>query len=467
MHLLKGREILIEVKPINSQISGDNLVLTWLRQKTSYIVDNIAAIQQYGTTNWDGTVYRVNKDGTFQTGYMSKIVDLLNEVNVKVTLSSGSGNVFGTEVIKTFNNLTLYSHQVNAIQSVLTNKIANLPFIRGVVNAATNAGKSIIIAGIISQLKDGYCLVLIHNKLVFDQLVELFEKTNFSIGKISASHMSFGKITVAMERTFFSRYKEHTVVQQFVSKCSAVIVDEVHRASSQDYQQILYNCPAFSRIGFSGTAFEGTQRQAEIIEGMFGGIITQITNEQMISENISSRVVVDVYPVEYSKWAAFGTYREKLRSLYSNLGRIAIIKHVLSTYPKNVLIVVDTVEYAKELQVYLSEFNVPLISGDCTPKERKELLANFEQGNYDALITTSVLQEGVNVKDIRTLIYAVVGTSSIKLKQFIGRALRKKLYDNACKVIEFADALEPFHEHHLARVEIYKNEKFELCKKTL
>jgi len=341
-----------------------------------------------------------------------------------------------------------------------------MPFVRGIVNAATNAGKSLIIGAILCNF-EGYALVLIHNQLVFKQLVQLCKDLGLNTGEIRADKLQFGKVTVAMERTFFKRYITDTAVQQYVSRVGLVITDEVHRASGSNYQSLLLECPAFSRIGFSGTSLEGTQAQQEAIKSSFGAVLVDITNDEMIDAGVSSEVMVEIFKISYNKWAKFDDYATRLRSMYKNNQRLEIIKKVVKEYSRGILIVVDKVEHGKELQYWLNDqYSVDFIHGELDAATRELMLRRFEENEIDALITTSVLQEGVNIKGIRTIVYAAGGKSSIKVKQFIGRGLRKKEEDNHLRVVDFFDDTTNLDEHSKARIEIYKKEKFkvnEIC----
>lgn len=464
MFLLKNAKVEIEVKA-HSCIIKHNFAKTYLRNNTKYVIENIKSVQSYGNTKWDGTIYLVNTDGSFKTGYLQEFVSILTELGAIVTLTGEKSTLFNEAYGDKYGDFTLFPHQKEAVKTVLDSKVLGIPFVRGIINAATNTGKSLIMGAILSNY-NGYALVLIHNQIVFKQLVKLFTDLGMNVGEISASKISFGKVTVAMERSFFSRYKTHGVLQQYVQKVGLVIADEAHKCASSNYQDLLYQCPALSRLAFSGTTLEGTQQQQELIKSAFGSVLIDITNAEMIEAGISSDVTVEIHKIEYGKWSKFDDYPTRVRSMFNNTQRLEIIKRVVSTYSRGILIVVDKSEHGKELQYWLNEtFNVDFIHGELSMDARALMIRRFEDGEIDALISTSVLQEGVNIKGIRTVVYAAGGKSPIKIKQFIGRALRKKDEDNHVIVVDFYDNTTSLDEHSKERIEIYKKETFKIVEK--
>jgi len=310
-------------------------------------------------------------------------------------------------------------------------------------------------------------LILIHNKLIFDQLVKMYKELGIEVGEIRHDKMKLGKITIAMEKTFMSRYKSTEAIQQFTEHIGLLVVDEVHLAAGLNYQNVLDRIPAYNRIGFSGTALAGNQKQIRAITEQFGSVITEITNEEMIEKGVSSPVTVEVHDIAYSKFAAFDNYNTLLRTMYNSKARLEVMKNVLQYYKKNILIFVSTVEQGEVIEYWLRDagFVVKFIHGDLAMKDKTDSLTNFGKGHFDALISTSIIQEGVNIKDIRTLIFAAAGKSVIKVKQVIGRGLRKKEFDNDLTVVEFNDKVKGFDKQSEARIETYKAENFKIIYK--
>jgi superfamily II DNA or RNA helicase len=70
-------------------------------------------------------------------------------------------------------------------------------------------------------------------------------------------------------------------------------------------------------------------------------------------------------------------------------------------------------------------FLIPAITYLTPKKERREILENFRKGNYQTIVTSQVLDEGIDVPDA-TIGYILSGTGSTRAYiQRLGRLLRK------------------------------------------
>ena len=91
------------------------------------------------------------------------------------------------------------------------------------------------------------------------------------------------------------------------------------------------------------------------------------------------------------------------------------------------------------------------------------MLNNTKNNNIDVLISTSVLDEGVDISGINAIIYARGMVSSRKLLQGIGRGLRKKSDGSRLRFYDFIDNMHSsLLQHSLNRYHTLKNEKFDI-----
>lgn len=467
MTSLQGLTASLELKIHKSKLlSRDRAILKALREATFYTIDNLDGIKTYGKVgdDWDGRIDIIDWAGHFDTGYFEQIYNFLVTEGVTVTIIDTERSLaFNQFYSSQYGKYTLFEHQYACLGDILTHNLGGVSFVRGIVNAATNSGKSLILAALAMNYHK-YTLIMIHNRLVFKQLVELFKELGVVVGEVRHDKMQFGKITIAMEKTFLSRYRRMDMFHEYCQQVGLLIVDEVHRAGSEDYDKLLSYIPCFNRVGFSGTSLEGTQKQQHNIISSFGSVLTQITNQQMIEKGISSEVVVEVHNIPYGKYAALDSYKTLTTSMYNNRARLAVMSQCLKSYKRGILIVCDKVEHAEILAYWLrfENYKVEIIEGKSSTAARTALLADFEACEIDALITTSVLKEGVNIKNIRTLVFAMAGKSPIAIKQFIGRGLRAKEEDNTLTVVEFLDQVKNYREQSLARIDIYTSEGFKI-----
>jgi superfamily II DNA or RNA helicase len=83
-------------------------------------------------------------------------------------------------------------------------------------------------------------------------------------------------------------------------------------------------------------------------------------------------------------------------------------------------------------------FLIPCLLNHCGKKERLEILQGLEQGTYGALVANQVLDEGVDLPEVKVAIVIGGMASSRQAKQRLGRILRKRgntkarLYEIVC-----------------------------------
>ena len=91
-----------------------------------------------------------------------------------------------------------------------------------------------------------------------------------------------------------------------------------------------------------------------------------------------------------------------------------------------VLIVVNSIEHGENIAEYLGETDneYAFIQGKNTTEERADILNRVRSGDLKVLIGTKVMDEGIDIPNIRYMIYASAGKSFVQTLQRIGRLLR-------------------------------------------
>ena len=85
-----------------------------------------------------------------------------------------------------------------------------------------------------------------------------------------------------------------------------------------------------------------------------------------------------------------------------------------------------------------SRFLIPCLLNHCKGSERQEVLRGFEEGRYPALVANRVLDEGVDLPEVKVAVVIGGTASSRQAKQRLGRVLRKAgnaratLYEVVC-----------------------------------
>ena len=83
-----------------------------------------------------------------------------------------------------------------------------------------------------------------------------------------------------------------------------------------------------------------------------------------------------------------------------------------------------------------NQFLIPFITHKSKKEERQDVLKGFKEGRYAAIVTSKVLDEGVDVPDAELGIIVSGTGSSREFIQRLGRLLRPKQNDKMAKLIE-------------------------------
>lgn len=411
-------------------------------------------------TRDDSRASFLTKKNAFLTGLLPIVIALLESKGVEYHIEDARINKAEGKPVLTL-EADLRERQEAVVQAVFKH-----PFwMRGVIDAATNFGKSWIIGSLCTSFKDYSVLVLVHRQELFTQVVEFLSQINLPVHVFGTYKKQrcrdYGRgITVAMQKSLHNDIGS-SAMQQYLQSLNVVIVDECHRATGPQYTQILGYCDAYIRLGMSGTPFTGDGRHDLAVEGIFGPTLAKVTNEDLIADGVSLKPTVHIY--ELTEYALGYNYQHEKSLMYNSVQKIGVIRQeILKNLDNYFLIAVSEKEHGQILFENLIDLptTVEFIYGG-DPK-REEKLQDFKDGKFKVIISTEILKEGVNLPKINTLINAAPGKSVVWVKQFVGRVLRTDGINTECKVIDFLDTGANLLAQSRQRANIYHNEKFEV-----
>jgi superfamily II DNA or RNA helicase len=123
-------------------------------------------------------------------------------------------------------------------------------------------------------------------------------------------------------------------------------------------------------------------------------------------------------------WEAFQAYREYKRLERAAGGKLLKLAELLQQHARD-RIIIFTADNATVYQI-ARQFLVPAITHQTKTRERKQVLERFHSGEYSVVVTSQVLNEGVDVPAANVGI-VLSGSSTIRENvQRLGRLLRKK-----------------------------------------
>jgi superfamily II DNA or RNA helicase len=455
---------------------------------------------------WDGMIKFVSDKNTFPIGLIPHVLDICEKLGIDAQVTDKRKPVFIPSHIPTqLGGKTLRDYQVNCVEDVFTNSIDDIPFPRGIISAATNAGKSLIAAAIVRSLRPEIsCLILVHKIEIFNQFVRWFEEYfDESIGVYNSKENRIQNITIGMITTLHARRKKPEV-KAMLQHYQCLIVDECHHASSDSWARVIGKSKAYYKIGLSGTALKLAPHRNMKLIGLFGPVITNITNKQLVDEGYSAKPHITM--LNYNGTNAMNNERIQLwtdevslltrktkavekfgGNTYTMDGRVRQLRNniytlsyklcisedkarakvmaniILKHEDEQVLIIVSKLDHGRYLRKYLSRHGITctFVCGEDTPEDRISILDRFSKGIVKVLIATMIYKEGIDVPCIDVLFLAMAEKAPVTVLQTFGRGLRIREGKKHVPVYDFNDQGHRILRDHAAeRFMIYKDEKF-------
>jgi len=278
-----------------------------------------------------------------------------------------------------------------------------------------------------------------------------------------------------------------------------ILVHNCHRTSSATFLIPLNFCVNSEiRIGMSGTPlYKDVINNLKLMEKT-GDVIYEVRNKTLIDNKISAKPKIIIrkidgqykFPPEYFKWP-LNQKRYKYAVDKWIVDNKILNEKICGLCVKKVekgqdcLIIVSRILHAKNIIDMLKAKNkkVLYLDGKIKHEDRKKVLDKFRKSGGKILISSPVIEEGVDIDNIRHLFLASGGKSIRMILQRIGRSLRKKKKgENMTTIYDFAieDELitikaknknendiskRYLHDHYKERLKIYKSEKFEVVEK--
>jgi superfamily II DNA or RNA helicase len=275
---------------------------------------------------------------------------------------------------------------------------------------------------------------------------------------------------VATIQTLHNRLKDGdmTKINTFI-KAQQIFFDEAHLCASKIDKGNQFTLlarqfrHAYYRWGLTATPFMRDEYSNQLLMGCTGDLLCTISNDQLIKEGhlTPPRVVmIDMADVGGPKqWPE--VYEGAV--VMNNVRNIRIIDELVKG-PKPAIVFCTRLAHAKTLHklAELKGFHLPAVQQGSTPlKERDAVIKDLQSGRLKAIISTTIYDEGVDIPDLRTLILAGGGKSTVAQLQRIGRGLRPYAGKDEVLVIDFNDKTgSVLKRHSKARRKVWKDEGF-------
>lgn len=323
---------------------------------------------------------------------------------------------------------------------------------------------------------------------IFNQLNEIAKLPTSKIQKaLKWQVQAYDKLLKKKAKKAYDKYNQ---TKDILNRVRAVIVDEAHEAAANSYQLALLNMPnARLRIGLTGTVPSHTENMVRWtkFKGIFGDNIIKVSNHEMIEKGFAAKPTIKLVPINqpvkldnqidiqlppnlpkrmqplakyqlaYKLGIINNSFRNKLIELLTE--KLVALKN------GPVLIIVSEIDHGEILQSGLQNLGIPskFIYGDKTMDERQEIFDLIKNNQSPVLIGTQLLDTGIDIPNLKYLIYVSGGKSIRQVLQRIGRMLRKTANKKTTTIFDLQDhTTNILYKQAQARVKIYQDEQFEI-----
>lgn len=353
----------------------------------------------------------------------------------------------------------------------------SLKYKKCIIRAATSAGKSYIIAGIIKNLlyhkKISNAMIIVPTTSLVEQFYKDILDYGFfkeDLGRVYAKYKEWDKKIVIS--TWQSLSNNISKVEPF----DCIIIDEVHGARATIIRDILKSSSAEYRIGCTGTMPE-SRLETMNVKSYLGPIVVEVSASELADLGYIADSKIIMYHIKYNtKFSS--DYNEAKDEIFKNSFRLNTICNIINSIKKTALLLVGKVETEGEfLKNFLldrnicKEDNIVFISGsmDTSDREiwRQKLIQNPDE-KYIVIATYGTFSTGINIPNLGHLIFVAPYKSKIRILQSIGRVLRKHISKNGAIIYDLVDHNNKwFSKYGDIRLRFYDKEKFEVLEKEL
>jgi superfamily II DNA or RNA helicase len=384
-------------------------------------------------------------------GYVSnglkyyEIIDWLNKT--KVEYKDNASQFLPMEKIKA--QIDLRDYQKRSLNAWIGN------LYKGVLVLPTAAGKTYIGVSAIKEIQSSAIVVVPTIDLLHQWHEVIYRLIGIDAGEYGGGKKILKPVTIATYESALI-YKD-----ELGNKFKLLIVDEVHHLPSENFRKIAESFISPYRMGLTAT-YERPDMLHEILEHLMGGKIIEINFDEL-KENISNfeirKIYVDLNNDEIKKYEemreifvkylkhyhmristpwdfssfiqrswniegrnALKAWRMARDIAFNPLAKIEVVKDIIAKQRgMKTIIFTETNDMAYAVS---SSLLVPCITYQTSKEERKEILKNFKESKYRILVSSKVLDEGVDVPDASIGIILSGSGSTRQFRQRLGRILR-------------------------------------------
>jgi superfamily II DNA or RNA helicase len=441
----------------------------------------VLVIQQYGEpTPKIRRLYNRKTKKTY-TGLLEKVKEVLDDINEPYEVIDNrekpeeNANFEVVDKVH-LNDGTSFKIEERPYQQ----KIIENADPRMVVQAATGAGKTYIMAALLAKFNVKPVAIFVDKISLCRQIKNAFE--NFldePIGIVGGGMKQKEDITV---------YSVQSATKEDVKDAKLIMFDECHHVPADTFMKVGKWCKdAYYRIGMSATPWRDGGDDLLIEAALWKRYPENaISASHLIREGYLVPATIYFIPIQ-KVFRGRQYHRVYEKAIVKNKKRNnAIIKTAIKMREVNnrkILMLVQRLEHGENLRERLVDHlgetsssvtvkhpktgrdqlvrvkNIEFLSGEDGALRRKAVIKAVKEGKCDILIGTTIADEGLDIPPLDCLILCGGGKSSTRAYQRIGRVLRTSEDKERAIVFDFVDYTPMLRRHSRVREKLYREEE--------
>ena len=364
-------------------------------------------------------------------------------------------------------HINLYDYQEDALKSILEGK-------NGVAVMPCGSGKTQTALEAIARI-GGKALWLTHTQDLLNQSLNR-AKTVLGADTSSYGTITGGKVNIGAGITFATvQTMAKLNLAEYKNAWDVVVVDECHKAIGtptkiMQFYSVLTQLSCRYKIGLTATPYRADKLE-RCMFALLGGILCEIPKSSVKSTTCPVKVKfyrTGYFPECEAVLAGDGTinYAALVDDLTHNSQRFECVSNVLKALDGPAIVLANRVEYLERLEKSTQKRSVCLSSmgtSKAAKEVRKEALRKLNNGELDCIFATYQLaKEGLDVPNLRYVVFATPEKDKTTVMQSAGRVERKAEGKEFGTVIDFVDDFGMFRGWQKKRKGFYKKLGYEI-----
>lgn len=358
--------------------------------------------------------------------------------------------------------INLYPYQETAVQSALKGK-------NGVLVMPCGSGKTMVGLELIARL-GGRALWLTHTQDLLNQSKKRAESV---LGQGGYGSITAGKVNLGTHITFATvQTLSKLDLNDYRDQWDVIVVDEAqHCAGSPtrvtQFYKVISRLSARYKIGLTATPKRADGLQAAMF-ALLGGKIHEVTREEVA--HTTCPVKVSVIPTGWMPdydavlmGDGMIDYNKVIDNMIHDEERFNLVmREILHLYVPT-MVLANRVEYLQKMcdEAKRHKMKAVCLSGQGQSKaakaERKAALEKLNAGELDCIFCTySLAAEGLDVPNLRYVVFATPEQNEVTVTQAVGRVGRKADGKDFGTVIDFVDLFGLYQGYFKKRKGYYK-----------